>query len=1033
MFGLDTQSLREGADALLSEEGDFGMQIFSASLGGKSVETAIAKLEEEANALYKGSAKVGKTILPALAQFKESEKAAKQSATVESAWKNLQKELKAAEAEFDRVNTILSDNRSRTEKLNNLTKALPSYSKYQQLIKQLSEIDAPDLSSDFIPRFRETFAQKKNLSRELQILQQSIADQQTELDQIPNSTDALQHLADVESLSNGFETYLANIETVDYLQREIETHEATLQLYSEQLELASPDKIAELSTISESHHSQFKQLVQALSKQNHLSQLAHAELAEIDSNIVQYQDDLQSFSNSSDTSELEDLIQLCESHAGQISNQEERETEAHSLSRLLETLRARLNLEITDSAILALSLPSAESIQLEQQRENELREKCDAHQQKIESHEEELATEQAQLDRLKAQAAIYSQTNLTHARQDRDAQLNQLSTTLAAGKNLEPAAFTQLSESITLADTIADALHSNAENIAKAEAHRSKIEALTLKKQNSERYKQEAQSELTTWSSTWQTRCAAIPVPSQSPTDLIQWRSQWLELCSAINKFDELQHKSQLHNATQQELVTQMQAFLQINEPKFRTLYSTLKSELKAATHGQGKREAAETALTSAKLKRKLAADKLENAETALADSHAAWLTLCDDAGLTNSIQPEQALDLIEKRNSAQQKHIELRTKRKELETKSQAIEHFHAQAQNLSQLLLPDAPEQAAKILPLLKQHIARAQQSQTKASTIQSNIATAKEKLPALELQLADIESTLFGFQQQAKVQNLDAMEPAILAIEAKIKFNEALDSQRDTLQSLAQQTDLDHFFTELDGLDHEQLQQELNSLRAEAEPLQQTRDLALKELNTLKQQLSDLQQASDAAASHKQDAANALATIVTDTERFIKLQYAITFLRDQIEAYRKQSQQPMMEKTSHYFRALTSGRYSGVAAQLDDKGKNHLVALRSTTDGTPSQEIHTPGLSEGTRDQLYLALRLAAIDLHLDKHTPIPLILDDLLMTFDDDRTRALLPVLAELSKKTQVIIFSHHAHLNTLATTSTPTVQLHLLSS
>ena len=138
--------------------------------------------------------------------------------------------------------------------------------------------------------------------------------------------------------------------------------------------------------------------------------------------------------------------------------------------------------------------------------------------------------------------------------------------------------------------------------------------------------------------------------------------------------------------------------------------------------------------------------------------------------------------------------------------------------------------------------------------------------------------------------------------------------------------------------------------------------------------------------------------------------------------------------MEKTSHYFSALTSGLYSGVAAQLDDKGKPQLVALR-VIENSPATftEVHTSGLSEGTADQLYLALRLAAIDLHLDKHPAIPLILDDLLITFDDQRTRALLPVLAELSKKTQILIFTHHSHLNELASKNTPALQLHQLTA
>jgi uncharacterized protein YhaN len=73
----------------------------------------------------------------------------------------------------------------------------------------------------------------------------------------------------------------------------------------------------------------------------------------------------------------------------------------------------------------------------------------------------------------------------------------------------------------------------------------------------------------------------------------------------------------------------------------------------------------------------------------------------------------------------------------------------------------------------------------------------------------------------------------------------------------------------------------------------------------------------------------------------------------------------------------------------------------------------------MSEGTRDQLYLALRLAALDRHLEEHEPMPLILDDLLSTFDNERAKAILPQLAELAKRSQVLLFTHHEHLIQLA--------------
>jgi len=76
----------------------------------------------------------------------------------------------------------------------------------------------------------------------------------------------------------------------------------------------------------------------------------------------------------------------------------------------------------------------------------------------------------------------------------------------------------------------------------------------------------------------------------------------------------------------------------------------------------------------------------------------------------------------------------------------------------------------------------------------------------------------------------------------------------------------------------------------------------------------------------------------------------------------------------------------------------------------------------MSDGTTDQLYLALRLASLETYLKNNEPMPFIVDDILIRFDDKRATAALQVLAELSTKTQVIFFTHHQRLVELAETN-----------
>lgn len=93
------------------------------------------------------------------------------------------------------------------------------------------------------------------------------------------------------------------------------------------------------------------------------------------------------------------------------------------------------------------------------------------------------------------------------------------------------------------------------------------------------------------------------------------------------------------------------------------------------------------------------------------------------------------------------------------------------------------------------------------------------------------------------------------------------------------------------------------------------------------------------------------------------------------------------------------MTDGRYHSITMGED-------FSLQA---GAGKEETLHDALwrSDGTMDQLYLALRLAVAQ----ELTPdAPLILDDVLVRFDDQRMRAAVEVLRELAKEKQVICFT-----------------------
>ncbi|MFR6058822.1 MAG: ATP-binding protein [Evtepia gabavorous] len=109
------------------------------------------------------------------------------------------------------------------------------------------------------------------------------------------------------------------------------------------------------------------------------------------------------------------------------------------------------------------------------------------------------------------------------------------------------------------------------------------------------------------------------------------------------------------------------------------------------------------------------------------------------------------------------------------------------------------------------------------------------------------------------------------------------------------------------------------------------------------------------------------------------------------------------PQLSQTAAgYFQQLTQGRFSQVAL---DRSFNVTVRETGALADRPLAL-----LSQGTADQLYLALRLAVADLVLPSPQACPLILDDALLSFDDDRLAVVLHLLTELAEDRQILLFT-----------------------
>src|SRR5690606_33502519 len=168
-----------------------------------------------------------------------------------------------------------------------------------------------------------------------------------------------------------------------------------------------------------------------------------------------------------------------------------------------------------------------------------------------------------------------------------------------------------------------------------------------------------------------------------------------------------------------------------------------------------------------------------------------------------------------------------------------------------------------------------------------------------------------------------------------------------------------------TELDAADladlsaqHETLAAEVEQVAAERSRLAVAREQARKALAAIS--------GSDAAAQAEAQRQTALADMAEIGDRYVRLYAQYRLLERVIERYRERRQGPLLARAGGIFKHLTRGSHIGLV--VDDQAE---ALYARCADG---RLVGLDGLSDGTRDQLYLSLRLAALELYLDTAPPM-----------------------------------------------------------
>lgn len=121
-----------------------------------------------------------------------------------------------------------------------------------------------------------------------------------------------------------------------------------------------------------------------------------------------------------------------------------------------------------------------------------------------------------------------------------------------------------------------------------------------------------------------------------------------------------------------------------------------------------------------------------------------------------------------------------------------------------------------------------------------------------------------------------------------------------------------------------------------------------------------------------------------------------------------YEEHRQPETLIEASKYLSRLTRGRYPRIWTPLGDD-----VLMVDDEDGVT---MPVENLSRGAREQLFLSIRMALVALFARRGVQLPMILDDVLVNFDDGRAKIAAQVLTEFAKDGhQMFVFTCHEHV------------------
>lgn len=1030
-FGISHSSLRQGVESVLAAGGDLGHALFAATSGLNTLKQVMVKLEGKHNLLFTPRKKTA-AINAGISQLNKLRKEQRDASAGHRQWKIMKKQLDNLQhSETEGIKQIESLS-SKISQMSRFREALKFVGAQDQLAKDLIDLGVvPELPDDFSQRrvatqvaIKESRQAENNLARDLAEIEEKLKTLTFDEKIIANEK-RIKNLADeahvhirgiTDSKAQRARIYQLN----ENAQQALDLLRPGLTLDSVQtLRLSKPEKSkiqrlgAEGAKAQESVDSNLKALQSA------------------EANLEKAQAELDQLEKPKDTSALYD----CLTRAAEYGKLEDRLADAKAQLALSEKQvdadLAALGLWTGNiSELERLALPSEETMRaFETDQADANRQLADTLKEIVRIQEPLKEKEKALLELTKTRK-LPSLDDLKSHRHLRDRGWQSVHMVWLEGGDVDHdfmAVFPEsrdlaeaYEKSVIKADNTADMLRDDADAVARAEAFRTDIqdhkENLMEIKASQEALAGKRSALWKKWEELWN----PLGIDPLTPREMAAWSGRTVELKRNVSDVRKQQTAVDQLQADIERIKSDVETALEhiaVNFSAKASYSAIIELARRMVKHNEQLRQNRldiEFRITTLKEEINTCRKRKNDVEQSLRRWSDDWARAISKLGFSDDSRPEDVNDFVlafddvfaelDKAKERQQRIDAMQHNRKAYTKQvAEAVEKLSSDIKDLE-------PEAAAielnARLSIDKEQRQTYRLLEEEKRKKRSDHSKEKEKLAALE-------ETLRLLCMDAHTDSPDHLPDIEMRAAVKIKLTDKLDTINERLSELASGQNLQEFVAQVRAYDPDELVAELEKLETEKQESLSKQKRMVQDIALADKELQSIGGESLAAAI-AEEAEGLVGKIQGDVEYYVKLRLASAILTKAMERYRQSNQSPVLSMASDYFKTMTQGSFAGLRADFDDKGDPIIKAKRPDGKMLPLSEM-----SDGSRDQLFLALRLGGLARYVKANGPMPFIVDDVLVHFDDDRSAAALAALGELAKETQVVFFTHHKHLISLA--------------